>query len=96
MLDAHGNRRWVEKHGKLQLTQHNSIMSALEKGALRFRRKGQLIDTLDEALYNEAVDETGTVDTRGLTADEDDGSNGISTVQKEQEETFAVCNYCWW
>lgn len=79
----------MEKHGRLQLTQHNSIMSALEKRALRFRRKGQLIDTLDEALYNEAVDETGTVDTRGLTAEDDDGSNGISAVQKEREETFA-------
>ena len=90
MLDAHGNRRWVEKHGKLALTQHNSIMSALEKRALRFRRKGQALDTLDERLYNEAIDETGTVDTTTLTATNEDGSNGIETVQQDRnEETFA-------
>ena len=90
MLDAHGNRRWVEKYGKLTLTQHNTIMSALEKRALRFRRKGRIIESLDERLYNEAIDETGTVETTALTTDNEDGSNGTNDVQHDRtHETFA-------
>ena len=59
-------------------TKHSKVMSALEKRALRFRNKGQRQVDQDEALFNEAIDETGTVTTAGLT-DSDDSDDESAT-----------------
>ena len=75
LIDAEGNREFVRQHGRLGVTKHTKILSALEKRALRYRRKGQKEVDQDEILYNEALDETGTVSTACLT-DSDDESWG--------------------
>ena len=75
LIDAEGNREFVRQHGRLGVTKHTKILSALEKRALRYRRKGQKEVDQDEILYNEALDETGTVATACLT-DSDDESWG--------------------
>ena len=59
-------------------TKHSKVMSALEKRALRFRNKGQRQVDQDEVLFNEAIDETGTVTTVGLT-DSDDSDDESAT-----------------
>ena len=41
-------------------------MTALEMRALRYRKVGKSEADHDEILYNEALDETGTVSTEGL------------------------------
>ena len=63
------------------VTKHSRVLSALEKRALRYRRKGQKEVDQDEVLYNEALDETGTVSTAAL-SDSDDESLGSGTFRE--------------
>ena len=74
----------------MSITKHHTVLSALEKRALRYRRKGHKQVDLDDLLYNDAVDETGTVSTVGLTDDESDYIN-IATEYTEQMEIEGVC-----
>ena len=76
------------------VTRHSRVLSALEKRALRYRRKGQCQADMDEVLFNEAIDETGTVSTAGLT-DSDNESLGNRIIEAEatyleQEEIQGV------
>ena len=48
------------------------MLSALERRAVRFRNKDHKQVDPDEVLFNEAIDETGTVSTVGLTDLDDD------------------------
>ena len=78
----------------MTLAKHSRVMTALEKRALRYRRKGQVVSDPDEALYNEAIDETGTVSTVGLDADsEGDIVQNFTTAEAtllEEEEIRGV------
>ena len=64
---------------------HSRVLSALEKRALRFRNKDHNQADQDEVLFNEAIDETGTVSTVGLTDLDDDT---IATGVTEAEATM--------
>ena len=55
----------------MNITKHNKVLSALEARALRYRNKGQQID-YDDRLYQDAIDETGTVSTADLTDSDTD------------------------
>ena len=66
LLDAHGNKRVIRQHGKMGLTKHFNILSVLEMRDLRDHNKGHPKADQDEILYNEAMDETGTIDTAEL------------------------------
>ena len=63
LIDEYGNQRFVHQQGRMSITKHNLVLSALEKRALRYRRKGQKQVDMDEILYEKAMDETGTVST---------------------------------
>ena len=70
------------------------MLSVLEKRALRYRRKGQSQVDMDDVLFNEAIDETGTVSTASLT-DSDNESLGNRIIEAEatyleQEEMQGV------
>ena len=72
------------------LVKHKKIMAALERRALRYRREDKITVDYDEILYNEALDETGTVTTEGLTDSEgdswqDSSSAGIAEALEVQE-----------
>ncbi len=71
LIDAQGNREFVCQQGQMGVTKHSKVLSALEKRALRCCRKGQKEVDQEEVLYNEALDETGTVLTAGLTDSDD-------------------------
>jgi len=47
-------------------TKHSRVMSALEKRALWYRRKGQEVVDKNKVLFNKAINKTGTVLTEGL------------------------------
>ena len=66
LIDAAGNRAFVRQRGRLGVTRHTKVLTALEKRALRYRRKGREEKDYDETLYEEAIDETGTVATGEL------------------------------
>ena len=75
MLDVRGNTRVIRQQGKLGLAKHANILSALERRALRFSNRGKPCKDHDEVLYEEALDETGTVETADL-SDSDANSLG--------------------
>ena len=66
LVDEYGNQRFVRQQGRMSITKHHTVLSVLEKRALRYRRKGQKQVDMDEILYENALDETGTVSTEGL------------------------------
>jgi hypothetical protein len=70
-------------------TKHQSVLSALEKRALRYHNGNPTQQNQDEILYNDAVDETGTVSTEGLT-DSDSESIGRGAEFAETEEIRGV------
>ena len=84
LIDAAGNREFVRQHGCIGVTRHSRVLSALEKRALRYRNKGKEFDH-DEVLFNEAIDETETVLTAGLTDSEDES---LGTHITNAEATF--------
>ena len=71
IIDAQGNTNYVRQHGRISLTKHSRVMSALEKRALWYRRKGQEVVDKDEALSKEDIGVAGTVLTEGLTESDD-------------------------
>ena len=80
LLDAHGSKRVIRKQGKMGLTKHNNILSALEMRASRYHNKGQNKIDMNEVLYNKAIDETGTVATENL-SDSDADSYGDAQIE---------------
>ena len=66
LLDAHGNQRVIRKHGKMGITKHVNILAALEMRALRYQNKGHAKADQDEILYDESMEENGTIDTEDL------------------------------
>ena len=70
------------------LVKHEKIMAALERRALRYRKGDKIKIDHDEVLYNEAIDETGTVSTEGLTdSDTESWNDGLSVRVAEALET---------
>ena len=61
LIDAQGNREFTRQQGRMIRTKHTNVLSALEKRALRYRSRGQKQVDPDKVLYDEAIDETGTV-----------------------------------
>ena len=80
--------RIVREQGKMGLVKHEKIMAALERRALRYRKGDKIKIDHDEVLYNEAIDETGTVSTEGLTdSDTESWNDGLSVRVAEALET---------
>ena len=83
--------RIVRERGKMGLVQHERIMAALESRALRYRNGNKTRIGHDEVLYNEALDETGTVATEGLTdTDAESWEDSASIEGAEARETQEV------
>ena len=66
------------------LTKHVRVLAALELRALRYRNKEHKQVDQDQVLYDQALDETGTVDTAGIT-DSDTESMGEQQQQQQQQ-----------
>ena len=70
------------------LVKHEKIMAALERRALRYRKGNNIRIDHDEVLYNEALDETGTVSAEGLTDSEVESWN--DSVSAECAEALEI------
>ena len=96
MLETSGNKRVIRRRGQLGLTKHTNILTALEMRATRHRDKSKGGVDMDEVLYNEAIDETGTISTAGLSdADEDswgDGNNYSLAATLERKEVAGIAD----
>ena len=62
------------------LVKHEKNMAVLERRALRYRKGGKIKVDHDEILYNEALDETGTVSTEGLTDTDSESWNDSTSA----------------
>ena len=68
-----GNEKFINKQGRINITRHQKVLSCLEKRALRYQKYRWTLEQIDEVLYQEALDETGTVPIGSLT-ESDNGS----------------------
>ena len=66
----------------MNITKHTKVLSVLEMRAQRYRRKGQQLVDADQRLMDQAIDETGTVDTT-LLSDSDDDSTQNTLAEHE-------------
>ena len=66
MVDEYGNNEFFRRHRQMNLTKHINVLTAMEKRAQQYRKKGQVQLDTDEVPYNNAVDETGTVSAASL------------------------------
>lgn len=80
LVDQWGNTNYVNQTGRMNITRHERVLSALEMRAMRYRNKGTVIDK-DDQLYSQALDETGTVSTAGLT---DSDTESISSYEERR------------
>jgi hypothetical protein len=70
----------------MSITKHHTVLSALENQALRYRRKGKKQVNWDEVLCQNALDETGTVSTEGLS----EARSFDSTIATEFTERLEI------
>ena len=86
LVDNWGNAQHVRKVGRMNLVKHTTILSALERRALRYRRDVHNKLDGDELLYREAMetDETETVATEPLSESDDDVLISGDTRTKER------------
>ena len=71
----------------MNLTNHINVLTALEKRALRYRKKFQVQLDTDEVLYNDSVDETGNVSTSYLINPDAECKERYLYEKKEQNNT---------
>ena len=56
----------------MNITNYQPVLSCLEKRALRYRKYRPTLEKMDEVLYQEALNETGTVPIDSLTESENE------------------------
>jgi hypothetical protein len=88
LIDEQGNHSTQVIEGRMNITSHNAVLTALEARANRFTTRGKL-PTLDERLLSSALDKTGTIDVPQCVEDRVDGIWGKEserlTLLKQQE-----------
>ena len=72
LIDAQGNKKITNQQGITNIKKHQSVMSCLEKRALRYQKDSPTLEQRDEVLYQEALDEPGTVSTSSFTKSDTD------------------------
>ena len=81
LIDEWGNKQFVRERGRMSKTKHTTVLSVLEKRALRYRRRVHNEVDKDEALISQAIDGTRTVDTSPLTDSDSDSINSFTLKQ---------------
>ena len=71
----------------MNIIRHQSVLSCLEKRALKYRKDCPTLKQMDEVLYQESLDETGTVPLNSLTEfDKDYITSKEKTVEWKEEK----------
>ena len=63
MIDAYGNAKYVKQRGALNVTKHHTVLTALEKRAVRFQNSKSYEDVRDQELIDSLLKEDETVAT---------------------------------
>ena len=91
LIDVWGNQEYVRQRGRMGITKHARVLSALEKRAMRYRNRNVNDVDPDDRLYKEAIDETGTVETTALT---DSDNESLSSTEELSPQQFIKSNIC--
>ena len=86
LIDEMGQSKCITQYGRMKLTKHTSILSILEKRALRYRARGGF-----KSIHSgDTIDETGTVDTESLTDSDGDSITSFmgTTIKQSELETI--------
>jgi len=65
LIDVLGGRRTIRKRGRLNVTKHDYVISALRNRRSSSQDRQDREDIQDQALFDAAIDETRTVTTVG-------------------------------
>ena len=102
MIDAYGNAKYVKQRGALNVTKHHTVLTALEKRAVRFQNSKSYEDVRDQELIDSLLKEDETVATADESLSDSDGEceslNSETTTQleiglKEKDEIRGVDDY---
>ncbi len=61
LIDEFGTRQYIKQRGRLNVTQHMFVLTALEQRARQYQEHQSYEELEDEQLLDLAIDETGTV-----------------------------------
>ncbi len=90
LIDKYGTCRYIKQQGRLGVTPHQKVLTALEQRAARYLNSRTCEDLEDERLLDEAIDETGML----LHASERDGERSRVVVEEQQiKEIRGVSEY---
>jgi hypothetical protein len=90
LIDEYGTRRYIKQRGRLEVTRHQNVVTALELRAQRYQNSKSYEELEDERLMDEAIDETGTVP-RLQTGDEE--ANRVNVEEQLRKEIRDVSEY---
>jgi hypothetical protein len=90
LINKFGTWRYIKQRGRLNVTQHQSVLTALEQRARRYHESQSYKELEDEQLFHEAIDETGMVVAPLL---EDNGEQCRTAEQEESKEIRGVLEY---
>ena len=83
LIDAYGAARYVKTKGKLNVTKHSKILTALERRALRFEQRKNYEDERDEELFESLLNDDATVSTVCESLSDSDGEIDVLDNSKE-------------
>ena len=83
-----GQSQCITQYGRMPLTKHNTILSVLEKRALRYRARGKHASL--HLHVGDDIDETGTVETESLTDSDGDSINSFQGANIKQQELDSI------
>jgi hypothetical protein len=61
LIDKYGTCQYIKHRGRLNVTQHQQVLTALEQRATQYQTSWTYEEMKDEQLLDEAIDETGTI-----------------------------------
>ena len=83
LIDAYGTARYVKTKGKLNVTKHNKVLTALERRALRFEQKQNDEDERDKELFELLLNDDATVSTACESLSHSDNEIDVLVNSKE-------------
>ena len=83
LIDAYGTARYVKTKGKLNVTKHNKVLTALERRALRFDQRQSYEDEQDKELFESLLNDDATVSTACQSLSDSDDEIDVLVNSKE-------------
>ena len=90
MIDEYGTRHYIKQQGRLGVTLHQNVLTALDHQVLRYQNSKSYKELEDKPLLDEAIDETGTVPCPIAGGNEESQVNVEEQIRKEIRQ---VSNY---